>query len=132
MDKEIFQIPAILTKYESKSAGSLKLTFNTQDGVRADLLSTLISFKDNCGFLNFAVRKIDAMDLKNLPEIDPSLFDEKKSPSERLRNVIYCYFCQKEGIDIKGKKPDNFESRFREYYLKAMEKLINIYKDKLV
>jgi hypothetical protein len=121
MAKDIFQIPAILNKYESKANGAVKFTFTTYDDIRADLLATIISFIDNAGFLNFAVRKIEAEDLVDLPEIDPAKYDEAKSPSQRLRAVIFLYHQQKGGT----------KQNFREYYLKAMERLINSYKDKL-
>ncbi len=118
---DIFQIPAVLNKCESKANGAFKFIFTTQDKIPASMLATIISFIDNAGFLNFAVRQIESTDLKDLPEIDPVLYDEAKSPSQRLRNVIYLYHIQK-----GGKKKD-----FRSYYLKAMESLINQYKDKL-
>jgi hypothetical protein len=128
---DIFQIPAVLNKYESKANGSVKFIFTTTEKLPGQMLTTIMEFLDNCGWLNFAVRKIEAQDIVKLPEIDPVMFDEKKSPSERLRNTIFCYFCQKKGVDKNGKKPPKFDSEFREYYLKAMDNIINAYKEKL-
>jgi len=118
---DIFQLPAVLNKFESKANGAVKFIFTTQEHIPAFMLTTIMEFLDNAGYLNFAVRKIESTDLQDLPEIDPVKYDESKSPSQRLRNVIYLYHMQK-----GGNKED-----FTAYYLKAMERIINQYKDKL-
>ena len=118
---EILQVPATLLKYESKANHAIKLTFESQENMSPALLSNIIDKLDKVGYLNFAVRKIEAEDLVNLPEIDPVKYDETKSPSQRLRAVIFLYHKQKGGE----------KKNFREYYLKAMERLINQYKEML-
>jgi hypothetical protein len=119
---DIFQLPAILNKYESKANGAVKFTFTTQSDIRPDMLANIMRFIDNAGYLNFAVRQIEAEDLVDLPEIDSRKYDQAKSPGQRLRAVIYLYSQQ------KGIKKEDFDA----YYLKAMELIINQYKDKLV
>ena len=121
MDKQIFQIPAIFNKYESKANGSVKFTFTSQTDVKTDLLATLISFIDNMGYLNFAVRQIEAADLIDLPEPDKTKYDQGKTPAKRLRSVIYVVFKEKGGDD----------KDFPAYYDKAMEVLIQEVKSKL-
>lgn len=121
MDKQIFQLPAVLNKYESKANGAVKFSFTTQDKVPVDALANIMRFIDNAGWLNFAVREIEAVDLLDLPKIDPIKTDAAKSPGQRLRAVIYLYHIQ------KGGKKEDFET----YYLNTMERIINQYKDKL-
>jgi len=59
--------------------------------------------------------------LKNLPENDAIAY---KSPSKRLRNVLYCYCRQ-----ALKKQPTKEE--FTEFYKTEMEKIIEHYKGKL-
>lgn len=118
---DILQIPSTLIKYESKANKAIKLVFESQEAMSPALISNIIDKLDRVGYLNFAVRKIEATDLVDLPEIDATIYDEAKSPSQRLRSVIFLYHQQKGG-DKKN---------FREYYLKSMERIIDSYKDKL-
>lgn len=54
--------------------------------------------------------------LENMPEND--LYDDHKTPSQRLRNVLYVQHQQK-----LGRKPTNEE--FADYYKRSMEAMIN-------
>jgi hypothetical protein len=117
---QIFQIPAIFNKFESKANGAVKLVFTTQDGVRSDLLHTIISLIDNAGFLNFAVRMLEADDLVNLPKPDANKFPGQKTQSQRQRAVIYRLWEQ-------AGKPGDWE----EYYKNTMERIINQLKGNL-
>jgi len=54
--------------------------------------------------------------LENLPEND--LYDNHKTPSQRLRNVLYVQLEQK-----LGKKPSKEE--FADYYKRSVEAIIN-------
>jgi hypothetical protein len=118
---DIFQIPAVLNKYESKVGGTVKFSFTTSEKLPAPMLTTVMEMIDNCGWLNFAVRRIEATDLTKLPEVDKSKYDQGKTPAQRLRAVIYILFKEKGGDD----------KDFPAYYDKAMEVLIQQVKDKL-
>jgi len=120
MDK-IFQIQAVLTKYKSKANKSVQFTFDTQENMSPEHMSRLISLIDCLGWLNFAVRQIEATDLVNLPEPDKTMYDKGKTPAQRLRAVIFLVHKQKGG-DTKD---------FPAYYDKAMEVLISQVKEKL-
>jgi len=65
--------------------------------------------------------KVDEI-LENLPEND--LYDNHKTPSQRLRNVLYVRLEQK-----LGRKPEKEE--FATYYLNNMESIINKLKEDL-
>ena len=60
--------------------------------------------------------------LKNLPEND--LYDNHKTPSQRLRNVLYVQLQQK-----VGNKPTKEE--FADYYKRSMEAMIGKIKETL-
>jgi hypothetical protein len=65
--------------------------------------------------------KVDEI-LEGLPEND--LYDNHKTPSQRLRNVLYVRLEQK-----LGRKPEKEE--FATYYKNQMEGLINKFKEDL-
>ena len=121
MDNTIFQLPATLDKFESKMNGAVKFIFTTQEMIKPAHLTTLMSFLNQVGYLNFAVRHIEATDLINLPEPDKTKYDKGKTPAQRLRAVIYLVFKEKGGDD----------KDFPAYYDKAMETLIQQVKGKL-
>lgn len=62
--------------------------------------------------------------IEELDSIDVDLEDTNKTPSKRLRNVIWIYHSQ-----VLGRTPTKEE--FREFYNAHIEKKINEYKDKL-
>ncbi len=121
MEKEILQIPAMITGDRSLLNGARKLIIETQEGINIEHLKTLLDMEGKLGWFSFAMRKIQPTDIIDLPPLDEAKLDIKKSPSQRLRNIIYVYF-EKQG----GKK-----EMFDLYYVKEIEKIINSYKAKL-
>ena len=94
---------------------TLKLVFRTQemDPVEAGVLHALVH---NEGYVAFAP---DAIQEMKVPEGKPE-FKDGKSPSQRLRNVIYVYWEQ------QGKQGD-----FETFRKQKMETLIDFIKSKL-
>ena len=117
----ILQLPATLDKYESLTNGSVKFVFSTQENLKPEYLLFIMNGLNKVGNLNFAVRKIEAEDLSKLPEPDKAKYAKSKTPSQRLRSVIWLLHQQ------KGGKEDNFQ----EYYDQVMEYFINQIKEKL-
>ena len=117
---DIFQIPSVFIKFESRANKSVKFTFVTQDGIGPDLIGTIRPMVDNDGYLNFAVRQIEVDDLVNLPEIKPTAFPDSKTPAQRQRAVIYLIW------KAKGK-----QGRFDDYYMDTMERIIDQLKQKI-
>lgn len=116
--EKIFQVPATITKIETMNEW-IRIAFDTQEIPDTDEIAKLLSMgKGKVGWLLFKESEIEKVDI---PEYNPNVNDEEKSPSERLRAVMYVYFIQ------KGGKQENFT----EYYRKAMEKRIQEFKDKL-
>lgn len=113
-----FQIPAILDTLRTLSDGSIKLTFSTRE-MPAEHAAGILEHRRKEGWLLFKDAPFEDADIINLPESIPE-FHGEKSPSQRLRNVLYRVW------EMKG-KPDDFK-RWRE---NEMERIINHYKEKL-
>ena len=118
----ILQIPATLDKYESLINGSVKFVFSTQENIKPEYLLYIMNSLNHVGNLNFAVkREIVADDLVNLPEPDKAKYPKGKTPSQRLRAVIWLRHQQ-----LGGKEDD-----FQKYYDQVIEYFINQIKEKL-
>jgi hypothetical protein len=98
--------------------GGVRIVFDSQEIRDPAELAALFSMKKEAlGFLLFKESEIIREDI---PDYDPDNFDEKKSPSERLRAVMYVFFKEQ-------KKQGDFDS----WYRGQMEKMIERYKEKL-
>lgn len=64
-------------------------------------------------------------ELSCLDNVDLDLEDTKKSPSVRLRNVLYVY------LEQKLKRTPSHEE-FKQFYLSKVESIIETIKDKLI
>lgn len=118
---DILQIPAMITRDKSLIHGARQFTIESQENMETENLKILMDMENKLGWFLFALRKIQATDIIDLPPLDETKFDMKKSPSTRLRNILFVLF-QKQG----GKK-----EMFDLWYCKEIEKLINGYKNKL-
>ena len=116
-----FQVQGFLIKFKSKANNAVEFVFETQENMTPEHMSKLIGLVDSLGWLSFNVRQIEINDIKDLPEPDSTLYSKGKTPSLRLRNVVYVLYKQK-----KGKDKD-----FPAYYAKAIETFIEQVKEKL-
>lgn len=122
MNKQIFQVPAYIVRDKSLTGGGRQFTIETLENLTPEHLQRLISLENKLGWFTFNVDKIEAVDLINLKDIkiDKSKYDKAKTPSQRLRSVLYIIW---EKLGSKGV--------FQVYYDDILEKLINNYKEKL-
>jgi hypothetical protein len=130
MNDKPISIPAVLESYKSTLTKGLKLTFCSNENVAPELLSWIIQFQNKLGYLFFGVKQIEAVDLQDLPKIDTSKYAEGKTPSTRLRNVLYLLY-QKKQHETGNMDDAKIKAGFNEYYQIIMEKLIEQYKAKL-
>jgi hypothetical protein len=121
MKDMIFQIPGIIIRDKSIGHGKRQFVIETQESLDSELLQRLIVLENQLGYFTFAVRQIEAEDLINLPKFDKTKYDIGKSPSSRLRNVLFLVHKQ------KGGKKEDFEI----FYMNAIERLIDHYKNQL-
>jgi len=107
---------AYLDKIQTLKDKSVKLSFVTQE-MNAEDSTTLFGLRDQLGWLLFSPTEIKGEDIPQEPSHN---FDDKKSPSERLRGAIFVYWKQKVGT-----------GSFDLYYYQQMEKLKAMYLEQL-
>ena len=112
------KLPAIFSGIQSKVDRSYKLTFNTRELTGQDAAELLKLNQIECWLL---VAPDDSLDAVDVPEAKPDAGTNQKTPGQRLRSVLYVYFCQ------LGKPGQDFEA----FYQGRMERLIGQYKAKL-
>lgn len=114
----IFQVPGSITRV-STMANCIRIIVDTQENLNPDSMTKLMNLYNKLGWFTFNVHQIESEDIINLPELKQ---DDRKSPSQRLRAVLFRMWEQ---------DPYGYED-FNLYYQFYMEKLIDRLKDKLV
>jgi hypothetical protein len=112
-------IPAYLTRYGSKADNTFSLSFNTNELKDSEVIA-LNKLKNQYGFLMFKSSEIENSELEQLDSVDMDLTDKSKTPSKRLRSVLYLMWEQ-----------NKEEGTFKDYYSNCMERIIEHYKNKL-
>lgn len=110
-----------LDSFRSLKDKSLKITFETQE-TTPQQMAEISKNSQTFGYLAFSGTMLTDEQLSEIDNAKTDLYDNAKTPSKRLRNVLYVAFEQ----DKKG-----FE-RFEDFYLHQMEKIITHYKNKLI
>ena len=111
-------IPSILDTISTLKDGSIKLTFETQELNPSDV-GTLFSYRKGIGFLIFKPDTFDKDQLELISKLKVDEFDNEKSDSKRMRNVLYRLWEQ----DKKGYDDFNL------YYKYRMTDLIDMLKN---
>ena len=116
---KLLQIPSLISKVTTMSDRSLRLQVDTQE-LSPETSADVFSCYNQYGSFVF-VRGEDGIpeDQIKIPEYQP-VEKTDKSPSQRLRNVLYVMWEQK-----------NLKDPFDDYYRKQMEIIINHFKSKL-
>ena len=117
MSKKLLQIQSTIEKVETRKDNTLKITVSTQE-LAPESEEPIFRLRNKIGWFVFKEEAIKEEDL-NLPEIKPE-FKNEKSPSQRLRNVIFIWWEQ------KGKN-----GNFDDFYKKIMNNQIEQIKEKL-
>ena len=113
-------IPAILESFRSLKDRTYKITFETSE-LNPDQLGKIGSALNFPGFLAFNKDAFQKAQLDLINEMKADYDDTTKTPSKRLRGVLFVNFEQ------HHKGYDSFE----DFYRVEMEKIINHYKSKL-
>jgi len=111
----ILQVPAILTNVSLIHDKGLRLSFSTNEMSYREKQDA-IELHDSFGHLLFSPNTISDRDIPK-----ENAEDRTKTPSKRLRAVLYVMHTQ------QGGKPEDFEPFYRE----KMEKLIDQIKARL-
>lgn len=111
--------PAIFESFATRADGSIKLILGSQelDTTHAAELLKLRNKYVKCLLSDSNITEIES----NLVDNEPISGTKKKSPSKRLRSVLYVQWEQS-GLDID----------FELFYATEMEKLIDSIKTKLI
>lgn len=98
---------------------TVRLQIDVQE-MPPEVMSDLFSLNDKLGYFFFKENFFNEIDTANLPKL---VIDEnEKSPSTRLRNVLYVLHKQNKGEDHD----------FDAYYRKSIERVIETIKEKLI
>jgi len=113
-------MPAILTSYKSLKDRTLVLQFETNEPTPEQLVNIALSVQ-YAGFLAFNKDAFKTEQLQIIQDTKAEYDDPTKTPSKRLRNVLFISWKQKnEGF-----------STFQQYYDFKMEKFIDHVKKQL-
>ena len=118
--KELLQIASSIEGISSRVDGTWKLVIGTQE-LNEEQTKAIIQLNRKQGWFLFKENQLVGTDLIDIPEIKPE-FKTDKSPSQRLRGVLYVLFEQKYKSQYKT---------FEEFYRIQMEKIIDWIKEKL-
>jgi hypothetical protein len=112
--------PAILDGYTRRKDRSVTLRFITQEKTSSEIMD-IDATLDQFGILYFrGEEKMNADEIEELDSIDLDVYDEPKSQSQRLRNVLYILW-----------KQDGERGDFKKYYKQKTEEIIQHFKNKL-
>jgi hypothetical protein len=113
-------INCILESFRSLKDKTLKLSFETNEPTPEQLQQIAVN-SQKYGYLVFSGNQLTPEQLDSIDKAKNDLYDSSKSPSKRLRSVLYVWFEK----DNKGFKT------FEDFYLHQMERVINNVKEKL-
>ena len=117
---ELFQAPAQISKIETMSDGGVRVVVDTQEITDPAEMAKLFKLKK--GALGWFLFKASEVTSADVPDEDVPLEEgESKTPSQRLRAVLFVYWKE-----VKGGKGE-----FNSWYRDTMEQLISRYKEKL-
>lgn len=115
-----FTVEAILTRAASLADGGLTVGFHTKELNSTEKVK-IMNFHNQPGWLLFSPNKLDDTEV---PKADAEF--EGKTPSQRLRAVLYVLWEQNEG------HIDDDRIDFEVFYRRKMEEIIEHFKGKLV
>ena len=113
-------IPSILESYRSLKDKTLKINFETNELNSQELLG-IVENLGSYGYLAFKKEPFSEKERQQIESIETNLEDSVKTPSQRLRAVLYRNYER----DSQG-----FKS-FATYYEHNMEIILNHFKNKL-
>jgi hypothetical protein len=112
--------PAILDGYTRRKDRTVSLRFITQEKTSSEVMN-IDETLDQFGVLYFrGEEKMNTDEVDELDNIDLDLYDEPKSQSKRLRNVLYILW-----------KQDGSEGDFKKHYKQKTEAIIQHFKNKI-
>ena len=126
MENLLLQIPSEITKVTTMNHNALRLQIDTQEDLIPQAQAMIFGYKGKPGIFAFShpdkpIKKDDLL----VPEYKPSE-EEKKSPSQRLRSVLFLLWEERGKKDLFNNDCDSDT-----FYRQMMEKIIEHYKQQL-
>ncbi|MDA8959080.1 hypothetical protein N9F11_01530 [Akkermansiaceae bacterium] len=110
---------AILDGYQRRKDKTVSLRFITQEKTSGEI-ADIDRLVDTFGIVYFrGQERLNQDEVDELDAVELDLYDEPKSQSQRLRNVLYKVWQQ------------NQEGDFKQFYRHETERIIQHYKNKL-
>lgn len=107
--------------YQRRKDKSVSLRFITQELTSSEVMN-IDSTLDQFGIVYFrGEEKMNTEEIDQLDAIDLDVYDEPKSQSQRLRNVLYILWRQEGSV-----------GDFKKYYKQTTDKIIQHFKDKII
>jgi len=92
-------IPSLLETISTLKDGTIKLVFETQE-LKPDDVGKLFSYRKGIGFLAFKPETFNEDQVKLIEDLKVDNFEGNKSPSKRMRNILFKLWEQdKSGYD---------------------------------
>ena len=111
----MFQVSSQIEQIKSLADGTWQLKISTQE-LTPEQVAEVASLKQKQGWFLFKENEIEASDIPN--EEAPE-FKTDKSPSQRLRAVLYIYWSENTG------KTKSFDLFYKEWMNKKIEEIKN-------
>ena len=112
--------PVILDRWSRRKDRTASMTFITQEKTSAEIME-IDEALNQFGILYFrGEEKMNPNEIEELDNIDLDVYDEPKSQSQRLRNVLYILWKQ------EGERGD-----FKKFYKQKTEEIIQHFKNKI-
>lgn len=111
----MFQCASTIESVSTRKDNTLKIVIGTQE-LEAKQKAELMDLHNKIGWFLFKESEIG---IEDIPEERPE-FSDRKSDSQRLRNVLYVYWQKAEQ---NGKIKKTFEEFKREWYEKKIEQI---------
>lgn len=127
---DLLILPVVFTKYNQLKDRSVNLSFNTPEITEQNLVRLFRQMNSHGILLFRGVEQLNKEDVKLIEEADVDVFEQGKSQSQRLRNVLFKLWLQ-ENPGCEDLEPVEKTKVFGEYYRTKTEKIINHFKEKL-
>lgn len=109
-------LPAILQSYQSRVDKTFKIVFATNE-LTPEQAAVLSGSIQQYGYLAFKVDPFKKQELEALDSLEADYEDTGKTPSQRLRGVLYVGFKNDpQGFDTFGRYYDHHLSRIIEHF----------------
>jgi len=113
-------MPAILDGYQRRKDRTVSLRFVTQEKSSAEVMD-IDSLTNAFGILYFrGEEQLNSDEIEELDKVELDIYDEPKTQSQRLRNVLFILWKQ------EGEKGD-----FKTFYKQKTEEVIQHFKNKI-